>query len=243
MGIVLASAPATAAADEPKAVPQSVAVDMRRIGEELDLYAAEAHRARLASALTGLGVGAALVPSGFVLLGRSDGVSRALVIGMIIGGSAQLLSAPFMFIPTRMDELRDDFKQRPRALDSESTVSALEDEWRLAAEASRRKRAYVGTTLLILGALNLATGLTLLLAPAGILGMSRGTQYTLGGVMMGVGVPVTTIGVRFLVEWSPEETSWAAYRAMKLDAVPLPSSSVRLVPVPGGALAIAVTSF
>src|SRR6185295_1010521 len=78
----------------PKGKPQSVAVDLKRLGTELDLYAAEANRNRLASALIGLGVGSALVPSGLVLLERTDGVSRALVIGMIVGGSAQLLSVP-----------------------------------------------------------------------------------------------------------------------------------------------------
>ena len=44
--------------------------------------------------------------------------------------------------------------------------------------------------------------------------MSRQTQYTWGGVLMGIGIPVIKFGVRSLLEWSPEETSWAEYRAM-----------------------------
>ena len=118
---------------------------------------------------------------------------------MVVGGSAQLASVPLVLIPTRMDEIRDDFRSRPASLESKATVREIENEWRLAAEASQHKRAYVGTTMLIVGTLSLATGLSLLLAPEGILGMSRKTQYTWGGVMMGVGVPVTTIGVRFLL--------------------------------------------
>ena len=206
--------------------PQTVDVDLKRLGAELDLFAEEANRRRLATALTGLGIGAALVPSGVVLLGRTDGVTRSLVIGMIVGGSAQIASAPLMLIPTRMDEIRDTYRGRFKDLDTKATVRALEDEWRLAAESSRRQRSYAGTTLLCFGATNLTIGLTLLLAPEGVLGMSRKTQYTLGGVMMGVGVPTTTIGVRFLLEWSLEETSWEAYRTMKSDAAELGATAL-----------------
>lgn len=232
----------------PKGKPQSVAVDLERLGTELDLYAAEANRTRLASALIGLGVGSALVPSGLVLLGRTDGISRALVIGMIVGGSAQLVSVPLQLIPTRMDEIRDKFISRPANVESKATIREIENEWHEAAESSHRKRIVVGTTMLIVGSAHLATSLTLLLAPAGILGMSRKTQYTWGGVTMGIGVPVITISVRFLLEWSLEETSWEAYRTMKSDAGSLASlrwrlPSIGVAPVAGGALAFATMPF
>ncbi len=244
--VVLAAAVQASAADASKGQPQSVDVDQTRLGKELDLYAAEANRTRLATALTGLGVGAALVPSGLVLLGRTDGISRALVIGMVVGGSAQLASVPLLLIPTRMDEIRNDFMSRPASQESKASVRQIENEWRLAAEASQHKRAYLGTTLLIVGTLSLATGLSLLLAPEGILGMSRKTQYTWGGVMMGVGVPITTISVKFLLEWSLEETSWEAYRAMKSDAgslARLRAPTFGVAPMPGGALGFATMSF
>jgi hypothetical protein len=230
----------------PRGKPQSVSVDLRRLGAELDLVAEESNRRRLATGLTGLGIGAAMVPSGLVLLGRTDGVARSLVIGMIIGGSAQIASAPLLLIPTRMDELRDTFRSRYRDADSKATVRALEEEWSLAADSSRQRRHYLGTGLLCFGATNLGAGLTLLLAPAGILGMSRKTQYTLGGVMMGVGVPTTTIGVRYLLEWSLEETSWQSYRTMKSDAEALrdlPTASISVVPTQGGASAVATLAF
>jgi hypothetical protein len=164
---------------------------------------------------------------------------------MIVGGSAQIASAPLMFIPTRMDGLRNTFKSRYGAFDSKGTVREFETEWRLAAESSRRKRFYVGTTLLSLGATSLTLGLGFLLASP-ILGMSRKTQYTVGGVMMGAGVSTTTIGLRFLLEWSAEETSWEAYRTMKSDASELAqfrSSTVGVVPLSGGALAVATIPF
>jgi hypothetical protein len=145
-----------------------------------------------------------------------------------------------------MDEIRHDFLSRPANLESKATIREIETEWRLAAESSRRKRGYVGTTLLIVGGVSLATGLTLLLASEGILGMSRKTQYTWGGVMMGIGVPVTTISVRFLLEWSLEETSWEAYRTMKSDAGSLARlrlPTIGVAPLPGGALGCATMQF
>lgn len=241
-------APASAAED-PKPMPQSVAVDLKRLGTELDLYTAQTRRMRTATALSGLGIGSVLVPSGVVLFGRTDGISRALVIGMIIGGSAQIASVPFVFIPTPMDGIRDEFLSRPPNGDDEATVRILENAWRVAADNSRRRRMVVGTTMLSVGVTSLASGLTFLLASEGIFGMSRQTQYTVGGVLMGVGVQVTTLGVRFLFEWSPEETSWESYRAMKSDATYLsrlsaaPSPSMGVVPVPGGGVAFATISF
>jgi hypothetical protein len=246
---ILASATLASAADVPRnpqlGNPQTVAVDSKRLGKELDLFAEGANRARLATAVTGLGIGGALVPSGFVLLSRTDGVARSLIIGMIIGGFAQVASAPLMLIPTRMDELRDTFRSRYAGFDSKGTVREFEDEWRSAAAASRSKRFYVGTTVLSLGATSLALGLTALLAPP-VLGMSRKTQYTVGGVMMGVGVSTTTVGLRFLLEWSAEETSWEAYRTMKSDASELGRSrlpTVVVIPMSGGALALTTLAF
>ena len=83
-----------AEADEVQAVPQPVDVDLKHLATELDLFTAEARRARVATALIGLGIGTVLVPSGLILLDRTDGISQALVIGMIVGGSAQLASVP-----------------------------------------------------------------------------------------------------------------------------------------------------
>jgi hypothetical protein len=131
----------------PKGQPQSVAVDLKRLGTELDLYAAEANRHRLASALIGLGVGSALVPSGLLLLGRTDGISRALVMGMIVGGSAQLVSVPLQLIPTRMDEIRDKFIGRPANAESKATIRGSRPSGG-AAESSHRQRIVVGTSLL-----------------------------------------------------------------------------------------------
>jgi hypothetical protein len=233
---------------EPKPVAQPAVVDLNRLVEELDLFEAEAHRARVATAVTGLTIGSAVVPAGIILLGRTDGVSQALVIGMIVGGSAQLLSVPLSLIPTRMDGISKQLRQRVGAnAPTRETVHTIEVEWSDAAASARTKRFRVGGTLLSLGIMSLATGLTFLIASEGIFGMSRKAQYTWGGIAMGTGMSISTIGTRFLLEWSPEETAWETYRTMKGDKVAVEGRprlpSVGVVPTAGGALACATLLF
>ena len=222
----------------PPAVVQPVGVDLNRLGIQLDLFAAEARRNRIATTLTGIGMASALIPTGIILLKRTDGVSQAVVIGMIVGGSAQLLSVLAGFIPTRMDDVRNQLRERVAAhANMRDTVETIETKWRDAAAAGRTRRIRVGGTLLSVGLMSLGTGLTFLIAPEGIFGMSRKTQYTIGGIAMGTGIPVTTLGVHFLFEWSTEETAWEAYRKMKT------TPTVGVVPTSGGAMAFTTVAF
>jgi hypothetical protein len=243
-----------------RAVPQPAEVDLARLDRELDLFEAEAHRTRVATAIAGLTIGCTTVPAGLILLERTDGVSQALVIGMLVGGSAQLLSVPASLIPTRMDDIRQQLKARI-ADDAapHRTVHTIEVEWRDAADAARRKRFRVGGALLTFGIISMGTGLTFLIASEGIFGMTRKAQYTWGGVSAGTGISVSTIGTRFLLEWSPEESAWEDYRTMKADGPPMkgppappnpPKASagvslptLAFVPTPGGALAFASLTF
>src|SRR5271169_3033393 len=83
--LLLAAAP-HAFADDGRPKAQPVAVDLDRLSAELDFFAAEERRERWAGALTGLGVGGIMLPTGIILLKRADGASRALAIGLIVGG-------------------------------------------------------------------------------------------------------------------------------------------------------------
>jgi hypothetical protein len=198
--------------------------------------------------MIGVGAGSTLLPTGLVLLSRTDGVPRALAVGMVVGGSAQLLSAPLALFPTRMDEIYDKFMSRPASVESKGTIRAIENEWRDAAESSRRKRMLVGTTLAVLGALNVSAGFVFLLGPQDLFGMSRKTQYTWGGVTMGVGVSVATASMRYLIERSLEESSWDAYRTMKADAgslgrLPPRAPVLSFTPLPRGGLVTTTVPF
>jgi hypothetical protein len=238
--------PVPVARPVPQAVVQPLDVDLDRLGSQLDWFAEEARRKRIATTLTGIGMASALIPTGIILLKRTDGVSQAVVIGMIVGGSAQLLSVLAGFIPTRMDAVHKQLRERVTThADMNQTVEAVEIAWRGAAAAGRHRRLYVGGTLLSVGLMSLGTGLTFLIASEGIFGMSRKTQYTLGGIAMGTGIPVTTLGVHFLFEWSAEETAWEAYRKMKADgpAGPTTTPTVGVVPTPGGAIAFTTLAF
>jgi hypothetical protein len=242
VGIGVAATPPAFSA-EPRPMQQPVAVDLDRLGTELDLFAAEARRERWANALTGLGVGSIMLPTGIVLLRRSDGVSEALAIGLIVGGGAQLVSVPLAFLRTRMDNVRDDFRHRRfRDVDRERTLRAVEEEWRDAAVAAHRLRTLGGTIALFTGAANLVTGVVLLLAPAGVLGLDRTAQYTWGGTFLGIGASVGTIGVRLSIEESAEERSWDAYQVMTSPRVP-PAVSLGVAPMRGGGIGFANLSF
>jgi hypothetical protein len=191
---------------------------------------------------------AALLPTGIILLKRTDGVSQAVVIGMIVGGGGQLMSVLGALIPTRMDGVHEQLRERVAAhADMQDTVENVETRWRDAAVAGRSRRLRVGGTLLSVGLMSLGTGLTFLIAKEGIFGMSRKTQYTIGGISMGTGIPVTTLGVHFLFEWSAEETAWEAYRTMKADTADERSRStsptVGVMPTPGGAMTFATLPF
>jgi hypothetical protein len=229
-------------AAEPLPVEQPVAVDLNRLGAELDLFAAEARRERWANALTGLGVGSIMLPTGIVLLRRSDGASEALAIGLIVGGGAQLISVPLAFLRTRMDDVRDDFRQRFRDADRAKTLRAIEEEWRDAAAAAHRQRTLGGTIMLVTGAAHLIMGVVFLLAPAGILGLDRTAQYTWGGTFLGIGASVGTIGVRLSIQESAEERSWNAYQVMTSPRV-LPSVSFGITTTRGGGIGLATVSF
>jgi hypothetical protein len=237
------AATSRALAAEPQPVKQPVAVDLNRLGAELDLFAAEARRERWANALAGLGVGSIMLPTGIVLLPRSDGASEALAIGLIVGGSAQLISVPLAFLRTRMDDVRDDFRQRRlRDADPVTTLRAIEEEWRDAAAAAHRLRTLGGTIAILAGAANLIVGVVFLLAPAGILGLDRTAQYTWGGTFLGIGASVGTIGVRLSIQESAEERSWNAYQVMTSPRV-LPSVSLGVAPTSGGGIGLATLSF
>ena len=123
---------------------------------------------------------------------------------MIVGGSAQLLSVLAGFIPTRMDKVRDELRERVAAnADKHDTVETIETKWRDAAAAGRRRRLRVGGTLLSVRAHEPGDRPHLLARIGGDIGMSRKTQYTIGGIAMGTGIPVTTLGVHFLSNGAP----------------------------------------
>jgi len=237
------AATSRALAAEPQPVEQPVGVDLNRLGAELDLFAAEARRERWANALTGLGVGSIMLPTGIVLLQRSDGASEALAIGLIVGGGAQVISVPLAFLRTRMDDVRDDFRRRwLNDADRAKTLRAIEEEWRDAAGAAHHQRTLAGTIMLVTGAAHLVVGVVFLLAPAGILGLGRTAQYTWGGTFLGIGASVGTIGVRLSIQESAEERSWNAYQVMTSQRVP-PSVSLGVAPTQGGGIGFATLSF
>jgi hypothetical protein len=241
--LVLEAAP-QAFADDAKPIPQPVAVDLDRLSAELDFFAAEERREHWVGALTGLGVGSIMLPTGFVLLQRADSPSKALAIGLMIGGGAQLLSVSAVFLRTRMDGVRDDFRQRWlfRDANPEATLRIVEAEWRDAAVTAHNLRTLGGIAGLTAGALSLLAGVVILLGPSGMLGMDRTAQYTWGGTLLGSGASVGTLGIQAVIQESAVERSWNTYQLMVAPRV-LPPVSLRVAPVRGGGMGVVAISF
>ncbi len=241
--LLLAAAP-HALADDGRPKPQPVAVDLDRLSAELDFFAAEERRERWASALTGLGVGNIMLPTGIVLLKRADGASRALAIGLIVGGGAQLLSVPAGLLRSRMDGVRDDFQKQWlfSHADPEAILRTAEAAWRDAAVEAHHLRTIGGVAALITGAACLVAGVVFLLGPSGMLGLDSTARYTWGGTFLGTGASVATLGVRTSIEETPEERSWNTYQLMAAPHV-LPPVSLGVSPMRGGGIGVATLSF
>jgi hypothetical protein len=240
--VVLSASSRTALAD-PEATPTPGDVDLARMDAELQYFAQEARASRTVWGLTTLGLTAVLVPTGFAVRLRSDNESHLVGGGLILGGLTPLIPAVTTLFPSKVEGLQVDFEtQRAAGRPASEILLATEARWREAAEENRRERLYVGVAGLVLGTAALAAGLVFMLEPSGFGGLDETTQYTLGSAFIGAGVPITTLGLRTLTVPSIEETSWEAYRRMKLGApaqtplLTLPSLSV--TPARGGGVAV-----
>lgn len=185
------------------------------MGDFLSISASSARDARVTFIATGLASGVALVPTGIVLTTHPDEVGQSIGVGMTATGSAALLFALLSLRSSKMEQLSTAFEaRRASGISDEELVRATETEWSAAAEKSHDRRVTVGVYSLALGIAASGAGAFMLLADAGVFGQSRNTQYTVGSILIGSGVPITGLGLQALLRETPEETSWRSYRAL-----------------------------
>jgi hypothetical protein len=201
-------APSLAVADEPSPADRGELVLQHaiRTGSE------EARQSRVANGLTlGLLGTTALVP-GILLASSQDQEKQFIGVGFVAAGSAQLLPVPLTLLQTPIERIDDHLAEGMAQGESPRTlIPRLEGEL---AEAAARKwttRRYVGGTLATLGAIGLGVGTSLLLANPN----DRHDQNLWGALSTGLGAPLFTIGMRFLLVRSPEESAWADYQAAR----------------------------
>jgi hypothetical protein len=212
-------------ADEVAAAPPAGAAEddrvrARRMGDLLSITASSARDARVTSIATGLASGVALMPTGIVLTTHRDEVGQSIGVGMTATGSAALLFALLSLRSSKMEQLSTAFEaRRASGMSDEELVRATETEWSTAAEKSHDRRRTFGVVSLALGIAASGAGAFMLLADAGVFGQSRNTQYTVGSILVGSAVPIAGLGLRALLQESPEETAWRSYRALVAERV------------------------
>jgi hypothetical protein len=213
-GVLLLSLPALADEDAPAVVPPAVdvasAVDVARLEAFLHAAARDARDARHANLAAGLIAGVALLPTGIVLARRSDDLSQATGIGMEFGGGIPLALTPLSLLPSPMEQLEAGFAARRAGGMSDAELKRVTlIEWRELAlrSESRRFKAGVVETALGLAAVGIGLGF---LGVHQVGDLSRTAQTTIGGVLVGSGLPTLQLGVRLFFQRSPQETWWDA---------------------------------
>jgi hypothetical protein len=212
--------PGSARADDeppirpPASAPAATDADVARVEGLVHAAAAEAHKARHAGMLAGLVAGAALVPTGIVLNHRSDDVAQSIGVGLIVGGAAPAAFSLLLLLPSPAEQFADSYdRRRASGMSGRDLVRATEADWQRLAENSRDRRVRMGHVEMWLGAAATGAGIYLLVSKP-FSGMSRNEQYTIGSLLVGPGIPFVTLGIRSLVQESPEERAWATYHAI-----------------------------
>jgi len=197
----------TARADDSDATDRMV-----RLERVLDSFASDARNARLSAALAQGAVSTATLVPGVLLASRNDSDLQLLSIGFIVAGAIQLATAPLFLISSPLERIRSRFLEGVASGEnSKALADRIEAELREAAARKRATRPYFGGTSLLLGAASFATGMTFLFVQPGVAGMGRQTQHIWGAALVGVGTPFVQMGIRSLLQRSPEEAAWDSY--------------------------------
>ena len=224
---LLAAAPARA--EEPPGPD----LDLARASALLVQGAENGLDRRLASLVVGGATGAVLIPVGTTLALRSGDVPHTIGNALLASAGGALFSAALAIPSSRSEQLRAAFQTRRNAgLSASELLRQTETEWSAAAEAGASRRAFWGAFETVAGGVFIAAGTTLMLAPQ-IGSLPRTRQYNIGAICLGTGVPFLGFGVHSLFVRSPEESSWAAYRAGRSDA-PRVTVNLGIGPVGGG---------
>ncbi|MEZ4255823.1 MAG: hypothetical protein R3A78_08905 [Polyangiales bacterium] len=181
---------------------------------------------RIWGSLMFIGMGAALLPVGIVMLSNAGGdfdsdegfernlggvLALAGGIGMTLGGLLNLI------VTQPMEGLLSTYEERIKAgAPAEQTLAQLEAAWFEAAENERTIRevsAYIG---IIGGILSAGAGAVVgLTADEG----SPSSQYLLAGALVYIGSMITIVGARQLwADRSPVEASYRAYQRLRSSA-------------------------
>lgn len=226
--------PTAAPAQEPPAVEAAPMSDeLPRLRLALEDVAEGERSHRLWGGVLGLGLGAALIPAGLVVMGREAGNTKVaetegyILLGVGIG--AAIGGVLNFFIERPVSQLLSTLDEQQRAgVAHDKIVAAVLAEWREAAESARLWRTIGGWVSLVGGVVIAGIG-------AGFAFMEPQEdfphQYTHAAVL-GVGGAICALfGLQeLLVRREPVEHGYRAFSAARSSA-----PSLGLAPLPGGA--------
>lgn len=208
--LVLTLIPGTLSAQT--CAPEHAVRCLDRLELALELAASQAHSSRQFSALGQGALGLVTLVPGIVLIQHEDEVRHFLGMGFLIGGAAQLATAPLSLLPTPVERIHDALTQaRQAGVDPAEVLRASETRLRDAASGEHTKRSIIGAIDLAIGVGGLVTGMVMIMADDGLAGLSRKAQLNLAATMLGIGSPFTLGGLRMLLLKSHEELTWQAY--------------------------------
>lgn len=184
------------------AVSLPAGADTARLAAAVHGAAEEAEARRDANLAAGAIAGAGLVPIGVALEQRDDALAHATGIGLVFAGGIPLAFSALSLRASSIELFAARFAERRAAGMADDALARITlDEWRVLAAASRSQRLRLGTVEALLGLAATAVGIGLL-RPA--------DHVTAGSVLVGAGVPFIQLGVRGLLQRTPEEI-WLSY--------------------------------
>jgi hypothetical protein len=168
--------------------------ELARAAVLLEQGAVDGLASRDAAIVVGVSTSVVLIPTGIVLLLRSDDVAR--IIGAGLTGSAG--GALFVFAKSlrrsASERLFESFQTwRASGLSDGDLLRKTESIWAAAAAESAERRVKVGTIETIVGGAFVAAGAALVLSPQ-LGGFNRHRQYAIGSVLMGGAIPLLSAG-------------------------------------------------
>jgi hypothetical protein len=207
-----------------------------RVQHAIDAFASDAHQARLSSGVALSSLAAATFVPGVFLERRRDSDLQLLGVGFVIAGSIQLAMSPLFLIPTPLEKIQAQLSQgMANGVSAQALANRIETDLCEAAARKSANRPYTGGTLLSLGAASFATGMTFLFMQPGVAGMGARTQHIWGAALVGVGTPFAQLGIRTILQRSPEEAAWISYRTGSSGStLACQDKSLSLAPTNGG---------
>jgi hypothetical protein len=217
--------------------------ELARASAVLEQAAEIAHANRSSTIAIGLTSSAVLMPTGVVLLVRGGDVPHIIGTGLTATAGGALFTTFLSLHTSGAERFYDTFRERRAAgMPETELLTRTETEWSALARATAESRRTAGTVETVMGGTFAVAGVFFLLAPQ-LGNLPQRSQYSIGAILTGTGIPFLSLGLHTLFLKSPVETSWNAYRAGKPSATTANQLDLSFAPLAGGGSLLAGMAF